>query len=221
VPMQGERRYPLTGVRIAEQVGDIVNSRAGQIMLGRWLTGNYEMQNEDALVREIAGRNLSDRSYELLFFQWTDALAVYDSAVGKDYEAALFRVALLYETSIILRRLLRSLAERMDVTAASLHACLPNPWIVNRRLESLARLRTAFITLPPVQSIESGRLLHAVYNAFEIPSLVEHAAEKGRILESRWQWTKTQFMVAIGLIAYILDKVGVFKFLEKVFGLSQ
>jgi len=217
VPTSIERRYPLTGVRIAERVGDILKSREEQIVLGKWFTGNYEMQTEDSLIREIMDQNLSNRSYELLFIRWTDALAVYDSSVGSDYETALFRVALIYETTIILRRLLSSLGDRMDVTAASLRAYWPDPWAVNERLEALAKIRTTLITRPPVQSIEAMRLLSAAYNAFGIPSFVDHTSEKARFLESRWQWTKTQFLVILGLITYLMDKFELFKSIRQLF----
>ncbi|MBU5638903.1 hypothetical protein KOM00_19460 [Geomonas sp. Red69] len=214
---RSERRYPLTGVKITEPVADIMDCREKRVKLGRWLTGNYEGQKEAALLAAIEGQNLSDRMYEMLFIRWTDALAVYDGGVGDNYETALLRSALVYECAIILRRSLCSLADRMDVTTASLRAYLPNPWIVNRRLESLGRIRTSFVTLPPVQSIEAQHLLKAAYNSFGIPALINHSMEKARILESRWQWTKTQFMVAVGLVTYIMDKVGIFELLKGLF----
>jgi hypothetical protein len=191
--------------------------------LGALLPGGMEHEEEDFLKRPILNDNLSRRSYERLYITWTDALAVY-SGMGEIAEEGqpetikdltFFRALQIFETCIITRRILRTMGDEIDGAYSSLRAWRPRPWKVNALVESLIRIRRDLITSPPIQSIEAARLLSAAYAAFGIEPLAESIAERTRLMDTRFQWSKTQFLAGIAILGFVLDKLHFYDLINK------
>jgi hypothetical protein len=178
--------------------------------LGRIFTGNYESEESAQLVSYIAAANPSRRRYERLFFRWTDALAIY-SRDTDEYEYVMFRAAQVFETCILTRAILRSIKEKADQTASIVSAYLPRPWKVNRIIAQFAAGEKDFIVAPPVQSVETERLLRAAHDQFGIPKMATAMRESISYLEKRFQWSKTQFLAVIAIVLFVFDKVVPFK----------
>jgi hypothetical protein len=178
--------------------------------LGRIFTGGYESEEPSQLRSYIETGNLSWRSYERLFFRWTDALAVYSRDTA-DYEHVLFRAAQVFETCVLTRTILRALKERADGAASTTTAFWPRPWKVNRIITQFAAAEKDFIIAPPVQSVEADRLLRAAQNQFGIPQMVAAMKESVSYLDRRFQWSKAQFLGVIAIVLFFFDKIVPFK----------
>jgi hypothetical protein len=213
-----ERQYPFVAVRVdRDDVAAYCSEHA--LELGRLFTGNFERDEDRYLLGLIEG-NISRRDYERLFMRWTDVLAVYGERVGdEDQEKTMLRAVQVYETCILVRRILRNLADEADRLSSRLSR-LPVPWVVDRVSRQFLRIESQFIVAPPVQSVEAERLLRAAYESFGIGGIVEGARNSINFLDRRFQWSKTQFLVALGVLTYLLDKLKVFDTIARWLGLG-
>jgi len=208
-----ERQYPFVAIRVdTEDVAGYCSEHAEE--LGRIFTGNFERDEREYLL-EIMRLNLSRRDYERLFILWTDVLGVYSRNVSEEeQEKTMLRGVQVFENCILVRRLLRNLSEQADRLSSRL--TVPRPWAVNRISQSFLQIERQMIVAPPVQSVESERLLRGAYKNFGIDSLVEGTRNSCNFMERRLQWSKTQFLVAVGVIAYLLDKLKVFENIGRI-----
>jgi len=220
---KGERNYPFIGIRVnTSDVGKYCAEHA--VELGRVFTGNPEKENKaqlEAYIRE----NLSRREYEQLFLRWTEGLGVYASNIDEDmdekynekmYEKSLFRAVQIFEICILVRRLLRNITETADDLSGRLSMVIPRPFAVNRLSQTFLEVQRVLVSGPPVQSVEAERLLRTAYRSFGINALVDSTRQSCDFLERRFQWVKTQFLVAIGIITYLLDKLNLFADLRRI-----
>lgn len=206
-----ERYYPFISLTVEEaDLGAHISQNATE--LGRILTGGYEHQQEQYLRTAILEGNLSQRDYERLYITWTDAMGVYcrTGVDQEDLNRTFFRGLQLYEACIVVSRLFRVTRLRMDEAYASIRAWRPRPIRVNALLESVTSIRRAYIISPPVQSIEAERLLTASYSAFGLEKEAERAATQATALETRFQWSKAQFLAGVAIIAFLLEKLHLF-----------
>lgn len=210
-----ERSYPIVGIQVKDTTLDqLLRARDEQLQVAKLFTGDYEHERDDSLMAYIESNDLSRRSFERLYIRWTDMLAIYDDRVGGDYDAAFFRCVLIYETCVLMRRMLRSAIERMDQLYLTM-GVVPRPFAVERLTSSLARLRGEFIMLPPAQSVEAQRLLASAYEKFGIYQLSEATAERSKMLESRYQWAKALTLAALAVLTYLLDKFEFFSLIKR------
>ncbi len=207
-----ERHYPFVGVRVPSN--DVAAySAAHAEALGRLFTGGYENE-EDQYLRAYVETNISRRRYERLLIRWTEAVGIYGQDVEQaTYERTLFRGVQLFEICILIRRLLNNINRRVDALAPSITAFRPRPWEVNKVLQRFRSLERSFLVVPPVASVEAERLLRAAYEGFGIPRMVDATRRSCDFLEHRFQWAKTQLLVALGVLTYVLDKLKAFDFL--------
>lgn len=215
-----ERQYPFVAVRV-DQDDVVAYCSEHALELGRLFTGNFE-RDDDSYLLGLIECNISRRNYERLFMRWTDVLAVYDGRVGdEDQEKTMLRAVQIYETCILARRILRNLSDEADRLSSRLSRSLvPIPWEVDRVTRQFLRVESQLIVAPPVQSVEAERLLRAAYGSFGIGAIVEGARNSINFLDRRFQWSKTQFLVAIGVLAYLLDKLKVFDSVARWLGLG-
>lgn len=205
-----ERSYPIVGIQIKDMTLDaFLGSPDEKLQVAKLFTGDYEHERDGNLLSYIESHDLSQRSFERLYVRWTDTLAIYDDRVGADYDEAFFRCVLLYETCVLLRRMLRSAIGRMDLLYRSM-SVFPRPFAVERLTSSLAWMRGQFIMVPPVQSVEAQRLLASAYEQFGIYQLSDATVERAKMLESRYQWAKALILGAVPVITYLLDKLDLF-----------
>lgn len=202
-----ERQYPFVAVRVdRKDMAAYCTEHA--LELGRIFTGNYE-RDEDAYLLKLMEGNISRRNYERLFVRWTDVLAVYGEQVGdNEQEKTMLRAVQIYETCILVRRLLRNLSDDADRLSSRLLVSVP--WAVDRITRSFLQVESQLVVAPPVQSVESERLLRAAYGSFGIESIIQGARNSIGFLDRRHQWSKTQFLVALGVLTYLLDKLDLF-----------
>jgi hypothetical protein len=202
-----ERQYPFLGVRVdTDDIATYTEAHAEE--LGRVFTGNFERDERGYLV-DYMKNNISKRDYERLFIRWTDVLALYARTVDeREQVLTMLRAVQLYETCILARRIFRNLSEEADAKSSRLF--LPFPWSVTRILNSFQWAERQFVVAPPVQSVESERILKEAYKGFGIEEIVKSARNSCGLLETRFQWAKTQFLVALWVITFLLDKVKIF-----------
>jgi len=217
----GSRQYPFVGVWAEEDLSTLVSDeRAAE--LGRILTGNLEKSEESVLRHLIQSGNLSTRSYERLFVRWTDALGVYGPQSNEEeYLLTLFRGVQVFEACILTDTLLRSSTGRTRTLFGTVSAWWPRPWAVNQRLESAARITRQFVTSPSTQSVEADQLISGAYASFGIAKAADGLSTQTRLLESRFQWAKTQFIVTLGLVSFVLDKLKVFEWIARKLGIAH
>jgi hypothetical protein len=185
--------------------------------LGRVFTGNYEDEELRFLDQYAsAENNVSRRRYERLYVRWTDALAVYSNSVDESqYERTLFRAVQLFENCIILRRLLDDADRRAEEISSTLSFYRPRPWAVQKVLQSVRDFQRQFVDAPPILSLEASRLLDTTYKSFGIDDRFEATNRGCDLMEKRFQWAKTEFLVSIGVAAYLLDKLKVFDLIAR------
>jgi hypothetical protein len=204
-----QRHYPFVSV-LANTDNLTSFCRENAVELGRLFTGNYEYEDEHRLAKYVDD-NISTRGYERLFVRWTEALAVYaDSADDKDkrrYEQTLCRALQVYETCVLVERLLRKLNAETDRIVSTLAPYRFRPWAVNNLITSLLNTERTYIVSPPVSSVEAQRLLQAAFNNFGIPHLLESAKSSVEFLEKRYQWEKAQFLGLIAVVAWLAEKL--------------
>jgi hypothetical protein len=209
-----ERSYPVVGVQVRDKILDsLLGIPDEQLQIARVFTGDYEHERDDSLIAYVQSNDLSRRSFERLYIRWTDALAVYDHRVGDDYKTALFRCVLIYETCVLMRRMLRSTVERMDRLYLAM-GVIPRPFSVERLTSAFAHIRGEFIMSPPVQSVEAQRLLASAYEKFGIYQIAEATGERARMLENRYQWAKALALGTIAVLTYLLDKFSFFEWIK-------
>ena len=192
-----ERQYPFLAVRVdTDDIATYTEAHAEE--LGRIFTGNFERDERGYLI-DCMKRNISKRNYERLFIRWTDVLALYDRRVDeREQVLTMLRAVQLYETCILARRVFRNLSQEADSLSSRLF--LPFPWPVKRILTSFQLAEKQLVVGPPVQSVEAERILREAYKDFGIKEVVENARNSCGLLESRFQWAKTQSLVALGVI---------------------
>jgi hypothetical protein len=209
-----ERSYPIVGIQVRDTTLDVLLSNRDQrLQVAKLFTGDYEHERDESLLAYIESNDLSRRSFERLYVRWTDMLVIYDDRVGEDYNGAFFRCVLIYETCVLMRRMLRSAIERMDRIYLTM-SIVPRPFAVERLTSSVAWLRSEFIMLPPVQSVEAQRLLASAYEKFGIYELSNATAGRSELLESRYQWAKALTLAALAVLTYLLDKFDFFSWIK-------
>jgi hypothetical protein len=62
----------------------------------------------------------------------------------------------------------------------------------------------------PIWSVEAGQLLKEAYDRFGIQQMLEASKQNQLFLERRFQWAKTQLIVGLAVLTYILDKFKIF-----------
>jgi hypothetical protein len=71
------------------------------------------------------------------------------------------------------------------------------------------------IVSPPVQSLESARLLQKAYEAFELDKEANRASAHVSLLETRFQWSKTQFLAGVAIALFIAERLKLFEWAYK------
>jgi hypothetical protein len=205
-----ERNFPFIGILLnTSDVGKYCTEYG--VELGRVFTGNLEME-DNAQLEAYIRNNLSRREYERFFLRWTEGLAVYGSNI-KDgriieewiYEQSLFRAVQIFETCILVWRLLRKITQSVNDLSNRLSMFTPRPWAVNWLLQGFLQIQLGLVSGPPVQSVEGERLLQAAYASFGIDALVKSTQQSCDFLERRFQWAKTQSLVGVGIFTYVLN----------------
>jgi hypothetical protein len=201
-----ERHYPFVAIQVqTDNLPQFCKENAEY--LGKVFTGDFEYEDKTYLEGYIQA-NISRRSYEQLFIRWTEALGVYSNTIDDDtYEKTLFRAVQIFETCVVVRRMLNNINKKINDTSASLSLINPRPWTVNNILQSFKDVERSLIVSPPIRSVEGGRLLESAYKGFGIESVVNSTKSNCNFLETRFQWVKTQLLVAVAVGAYIIDKV--------------
>jgi hypothetical protein len=209
-----DRVYPFIALRLdTDDVAKYTEDNAEE--LGKIFTGYFEEDEKEYLI-EIMSNNLSKRWYERLFLRWTDVLAVYNRCISADQqEKSMLRAAQIYETCILVSRVCQNLSEEANTVSSWLRFAPLRPWSVDRILISFIKIEDQFVVAPPVQSVEAGRLLSGAYKSFGIDDIVRGARSSCQFLENRWQWGKTQFLVALGVLTYLLDKLEIFNWIAR------
>jgi hypothetical protein len=200
------RHYPFLGIRVNDSnVIHYCDEHATDI--GKIFTRNLE-DEEPEQINSYIKSNISKRNYERLFIRWTDALAVYGDYVDEDqYDLTLLRAAQLFETCIVVRRLLNNIDVRVVGMSRTL-SIFPRLIAVDNLVQEFKEIENTFVTSPPTfWSVEGDRLLEAAYENFGIKKMVEATKNNCGFLESRNKWLKAQFIAAFAVIAYIIDKV--------------
>lgn len=116
------------------------------------------------------------------------------------------RAAQVYETCILARRCVMTLATRMERSTS--------PWPF-RLLEAAARLRRELEVSLPIQSDEALGLMSTAYDRFGMGRLWALLDDARKGLESRSQWRKAQLVALVGVLTYLLDKLGVLGLLSR------
>jgi hypothetical protein len=214
--IENDREYPFIGIRARTDDLDAF-CKDNAVHLGRVFTGNYEDEETRRLEEYVsAENNVSRRKYERLYIRWTDALAVYSNSVDeRKYEETFLRAVQLFETCIILRRLLDNVGKRMDNVSSTLSFYRPRPWAVQKVLQSVKDFQRQFVDAPSIWSLEADRLLAAAYKNFGIYEMFEATNRGCDLMEKRFLWAKTQLFVAIGVATYLLDKLKLFGLIAK------
>ena len=214
--VENDREYPFIAIRA--RTGDLDTfCKENATDLGRVFTGNYEDEELSYLERYVkAENNISRRRYERLYVRWTDALAVYSNSVDEsEYEKTLFRAVQLFENCIILRRLLDNADRRVGEISSTLSFYRPRPWAVQKVLQSVRDFQRQFVDAPPTLSLEGSRLLATTYKSFGIGDRFEATNRGCDLMEKRFQWAKTQLLVSVGVVTYLLDKLKLFDFIAR------
>lgn len=204
-----DRLFPFMSIRVPGHDIDAFAAAESET-IGRILTGGYDFEAKRFLVEHV-NENISRRSYERFLLSWTDALGVYSDVVDEnDYELTFMRALQLFEMCIVIRRIFRSLEEDIDRLIPSITLLSPRPWAVNRILQRFKSAERHFVISPPVASVEAGRLLTEAFDRFGIASLRASAANSCDFLDRRFQWAKTQLLILLGVVTYVVDKLKLF-----------
>jgi hypothetical protein len=209
-----DRMFPFIAVTVdSDDLAKYTEDHAEE--LGKLFTGYFEEDEKGCLIESMR-KNLSKRRYERLFLRWTDVLAVYSLSIEEDQqEKSMLRAVQLYETCILVSRLCKNLSHEANDVSSWLRFAPLRPWAADRVLSSFIRIEGQFVVAPPVQSVEAARLLSGAYRSFGIEDMIEGARNSCQFLENRWHWGKMQFLVALGVLTYLLDKLEVFKWVAK------
>ena len=211
--VERERMYPFLAVWVnSEDIAGYVANIKNSERVGRLLTGGNEFE-EPAQLRSYVKKNLSWRSYERLYLRWTDALGLYGANIDPDTrEYTIARAVQLYEICVLVRRILRSASSEITELSTGLTA-LYVPIFSDRWRRSNAVLtkftdtELHYLVSPPVRSVEGEVLLRKAYQHFGISDLVDATRRNYAALERRLQWIKAQWLGAVAVLAFILDKL--------------
>lgn len=195
-----ERHYPFLAIQInAPDVSKYCQDNA--LELGRLFTGGYGAYENDYLQKQILDKNLSVRGYERLFIRWTSAMAVYTKQA--EYEKAMLRAVQIFETCILVRRLLKNITANADDLASSMRVYIPTQ--VPKVIKPFLDVQRTFVTAPPVQSVEAERLLIEGYRQFGIEKLIDSTRTSCDFLERQYQWSKTQTAIYVAVALYVVN----------------
>jgi hypothetical protein len=202
-----ERSYPFVAVTGAPSDLDRF-CEENAVELGELFTGNLEFERPDLLARYIRDGNISSRDYERLFLRWTDCLAIYSHRERDvDRQLTMFRAVQVYETCILVRRLVLTVCRRMER-----RPFLPSPQS-GQQLDAARRIRRQFLVAIPVQSEEAGRLLSLAYDRCGMPALWAALDDAAKTLDARFQWSKAWLLGMVGVGVYVAEKLKVFDWL--------
>jgi hypothetical protein len=147
-----------------------------------------------------------------LYLRWTDALGLYANFDPDTREYTIARAVQLYEICVLVRRILRSASS--DITELSTGLTALHAPIASRRWRRSNAVLTKFtdtelnyLVSPPVRSVEGEVLLRKAYQHFGISDLVDATRRNYAALERRLQWIKAQWLGAVAVFAFILDKL--------------
>jgi hypothetical protein len=209
-----ERMYPFLAVWVnSEDIARYVAKNYKQV--GRLLTGGDEFE-EPAQLRSYVKENLSWRSYERLYLRWTDALGLYGENIDPETREntianTIARAVQLYEICVLVRRILRSASSEITKLSTGLTALHPRSYARWRRsnavLTKFTDTELNYLVAPPVRSVEGEVLLKRAYQHFGLPDLVDATRQNYTALERRLQWIKAQWLGAVAVLAFILDKL--------------
>ena len=210
--VERERMYPFLAVWVnSEDIAGYVANNSNSERVGRLLTGGSEFE-EPAQVRSYVEDNLSWRSYERLYLRWTDALGLYGANIDEPTrENTIARAVQLHEICVLVRRILRSASSEITELSTGLTALHPRSYDRWRRsnavLTKFTDTELHYLVAPPVRSVEGEVLLKKAYQHFGIPDLVDATRRNYAALERRLQWIKAQWLGAVAVLAFILDKL--------------
>lgn len=213
-----KRHYPFVGITVPDDnVSNYV--RKNVAFLGNLFTSGYEKEDMKYL-SEYLEENISRRVYEGFYVRWTDALAIYSDKIGdKTYFGALGRAVQIFEMCILLDTVLRILINEHRYLEHGLSFLTPRPWSVKRQRFVFTDIKMALCDYPPAQSVEARRILHEAYEKFGIPKTLEVVEKSMSHLENRADWAKTQGVVLISILLYVLGEVfGFWKFMRGLLG---
>lgn len=196
-----ERSYPFVALTGAmEDVDHFCEENA--VDLGELFTGNLESEPDERLAMHIKEGNISTRCYERLYLRWTDCLAIYsDGDGGPDRTLTMLRAVQVYETCILVRRLVLTICRRMER-----RALFPSPQL-GRQLDAARRIRRQFLVSIPVQSEEAGRMMGLAYDRFGMAALWAALDDAAKTLEARFQWSKAWLLGIVGVGVYLAEKL--------------
>jgi hypothetical protein len=207
---ESERHYRLVAVRTDATVENFASVLAdARESAGRLFTGGREHETRaflEGLVDD--GENLSHRNYERFFLRWTDALALYVNDVEKspsyrdrDYTLAVLRCAHLFQTCVMVRRILRNLDDDMTKLSEGMRIGVRHfrpPF--SETAEALGVFSDAerdFKIAPPFRSVEGETMVKAGYKKFGIFELFDATRMSYTRLDDRRRWVTTQLSIAI------------------------
>ncbi len=207
-----ERTYPFLAVQLDEP-DPIKYCRENADDVARVLTGHLESEDPETLKRYVE-TSISYRSYERLFFRWTDALAIYSSRVEcpENPEFLLWLIARgvqVFELCVLLRRMLLNLARDADKLSRRLWR--PHPLAVHRQLNGLAEVQHNSVVALPLSSVEAKTMFAAARRQFGLEDALEAAHGSCALLENRERWAEAKWLALLGFITYLADKLGLFQ----------
>jgi hypothetical protein len=205
---QTERLYPFLSIRLDDS--DISSAtRDNAVTIGRLFTGDFESE-EERYLKTYVDTNFSHRSFERLLVRWTDAFAMY-GADGNEREhmvLPMLRAAQIYELCILLERTLRKIGATTNSAYRGLSPF--RPWTlldVGRIQKELSQVEERYFLAPNTVSVEAKRLLYASFEAFGVLDLLSTAKQRDQLLDARFQWTRTQLLVVVGVLTWCVDTV--------------
>jgi hypothetical protein len=207
---ESERHYRLVAVRTDATVENFATVLAeARESAGRLFTGGREHETQ-AFLEDLVdhSENLSHRNYERFFLRWTDALALYVNDVEKipgyrdrDYTLAVLRCAHLFQSCVMVRRILRNLDDDMTKLSERMRIGVKHgrpPF--SETAEALGAFSDAerdFKIAPPFRSVEGEMMVKAGYKKFGIFELFDATRMSYTLLDDRRRWVTTQLSIAI------------------------
>ena len=216
---EGHLMYPFIGLRYtSSELGAVLRDES--TFLGMVLCGGLDHESDDTM-RLYVSNGLSLRRYEGLFLHSSGGLGVYVSGVEPSaeadlelYERTLFRAVQVCEICLLEQRVLRTFKSAADKDAKKVRI-FPRPFLIEKRREELLTLENKLVRSLPFRSPESAPLIRKAQEIFQVPSFLQDAKDSYNFLETRYQNTKTTALAAVAVLAYLLDKLTVWKIIAE------
>jgi hypothetical protein len=224
-----ERIYVFLAVRVdAPDLSTYCHDQAPAV--ASWFTGGYERESPERKLSLVSpDNNISHRSYERLFFRWTDALALYNLDTAReadrdnirpgetlpsrqdDYRLARCRAAQLFEHCILARRLFRTDGEQIGALSSTIRLATSFPVIsrnwnrANAVLSAFSQAELEMVVTPPVRSVEASELVDAALERCGVPTLVEDTHRSYDLLDRRLQWARGQWLATLAVCVFLVN----------------